>query len=64
MSLVKPAYLRFGIDFKSEDAPQTKMLRVDLTKQSCTHGYRDCVKEAQDLYNEWMTSSDPNQFTR
>jgi hypothetical protein len=61
-SLVFPAYLRLGVEFKPDDQPMTKFSRISLTAEACNHGHRPCIHQSQDYFEEWMNSPDPITF--
>lgn len=61
-SLVHPAYIRIGSEFREDDQPMMKMARVALTAQACATGFKPCIRRAQQLYEDWMNSADPLSF--
>ena len=61
-SLVTPVYLRIGPEFHSDDEPLTKLTRISLITQACSHEYRPCIRQMQILFDQWMESSDPVNF--
>ena len=58
-SLVVPLYIRLGTEFQPDDSPLTKLFRISMITQACSHEFRPCVRKAQLLFDEWMDSSDP-----
>jgi hypothetical protein len=61
-SLIVPSYLRMqGI--KEGESITSRFARSSLTRQACTNGYRPCVREAQRLFDDWMNSFEPLNFT-
>lgn len=66
-SLVIPSYVRYGADIQRDTNPLTKLLRIMLFNQACSHEYRPCIRKAQSMFDEWMDSPDPlnsNRYTR
>ena len=62
-SLATPAYLRIGPQFNPEDDPLAKLTRISVISQACDQEYRPCIRQAQMLFDQWMESPDPVNFS-
>jgi hypothetical protein len=58
---LSPIFSSLGFRQNTEDSPLTSKLRLLISKWACYYGNEECIRQAIELYRQWM--ADPENPT-